>query len=99
MALNFTNDDSIALYGIVGLALMRHLVVPLGLPVRASLFMAHTALLVPYANQLQALTGNRSAVFIVSAAANVVVVALLLPECSSALNDPLFSLFFPVKFC
>ena len=34
---------------VVGLALLRHLVVPLGLPVLHALFLAHTALLVPYA--------------------------------------------------
>lgn len=34
---------------IVGLALLRYLVVPLGIPVRTSLFLAHTALLTPYA--------------------------------------------------
>jgi putative spermidine/putrescine transport system permease protein len=34
---------------VVGLALLRHLVVPLGLPVLHALFLAHAALLVPYA--------------------------------------------------
>lgn len=34
---------------IVGLALLRHLVIPAGIPVIAALFVAHTALLVPYA--------------------------------------------------
>lgn len=34
---------------IVGLALLRHLVIPLDLPVLGALFLAHTALLIPYA--------------------------------------------------
>lgn len=34
---------------IVGLALLRHLVIPAGLPVLVALFVGHTALLVPYA--------------------------------------------------
>ncbi|MFD2236500.1 ABC transporter permease [Aureimonas populi] len=34
---------------IVGLALLRHLVIPAGIPVTLALFIGHTALLVPYA--------------------------------------------------
>jgi len=34
---------------VAGLALLRHLVVPLGLPVTVALFLGHTALLIPYA--------------------------------------------------